>query len=56
MLLLVPCPWSQLFKAGTYSSAHSRGVFYTSIIRTTNNPDVIPRATNSIGRRMRIVL
>lgn len=37
-------------------SAHSRGVFYTNITRTTDNPNRIVRATNSIGRKMRIVL
>lgn len=31
-------------------------MFYTNIIRTANNPDVIARATNSIGRTMRVVL
>lgn len=55
MLPLIPCPWSQFFKAETYRSAHSRSVFDTNIIRT-NNPGVIVRATNSIGGKMRIAL
>lgn len=56
MLPLIPCLWSQFVKAETYRSAHSRGVFDSNIIRATNNPDVIVRATNSIGGKMRIVL